>query len=218
MTMKIVSVRIAQPKELNHMGMTFSSGVDKKRVFEPVYCAKNGLVGDYHGDKQNHGTPDKALLVYPFVHYARWKAELKRNLDFGAFGENLIIQGLNERIFCIGDRIQSGDVILEISQPRFPCWKIAQHSGIPDLVERIHKYPRTGFYVRVIQEGWLDPMGSFHLLERPYPMHTIALAYRVRLDPRPNLLARTELLENVRLAQEWRDSLFQEEILCQNHQ
>lgn len=215
MSYKIVSIRIGKAKILNYLGMAFPSGVDKRNLFEAHFCHQSGLDGDYHGDLENHGTPDKAVLLYPFAHYARWEKELKRTLALGAFGENLVVQGLNERLFAIGDRIQSGDVILEISQPRYPCWKIAQHSGIPDLVERISKYPRTGFYARVIQEGMLDPKQPFELIERPYPMHTVALAYKARIEPKPNMLARTELLDNPRLANEWKISLLnQEEILC----
>lgn len=215
MAMKIVSVRIAKPKELHHLNMVFSSGVDKQKVVDPIFCSFRGLEGDYHGDRENHGTPDKAVLIYPYVHYHRWKLELKRELSFGAFGENIILQGLNERLFCIGDRIQSGELILEISQPRFPCWKIAQHSGISDLVERIHKYPRTGFYARVIKEGMLDPMSSFHLIERPYPEHTIALAYKARLNPWANKIVQVALMSNPTLAEEWKEAIMMEEVQCQ---
>ena len=101
-----------------------------------------------------HGGADKAVYAYPFEHYAFWESELGRN-DFahGHFGENFTVTGLLEDAVCIGDEFQIGAARVQFTQPRSPCFKLGIRMGDDQFPVRFTTANRTGFYLRVLQEG-----------------------------------------------------------------
>ena len=105
------------------------------------------------------------------------KHELGRDFPFGAFAENLTINGLDEKTVCIGDIYQMGAVKLQVTKPRIPCWKIARRWGIPDLTKRVSQTSRTGWYCRVLQPGEIEAGLPVELIERQNPGQTVAKAY-----------------------------------------
>jgi MOSC domain-containing protein YiiM len=159
-----------------------------------------GLEGDGQADLENHGGRDKAVLAYAQKHYPLWQAELGiPNFTNGALGENFTVEGGAEEDVCIGDQFAVGDALVEVSQPRQPCWKQALRWDVRDLVPRIVKSGRTGWYLRVLREGTLEEGMDLRLLERPNPQWTIAAANAVyhnrAFDPaRMKALASVELL------------------------
>jgi MOSC domain-containing protein YiiM len=165
------------------------SGVHKTPVQGRVRVTAQGLQGDAQGDLRLHGGVEKAVHHYPQEHYAAWRAELGAHALLeapGAFGENLHSRGLTEATVCLGDRWRVGDVLLEVTQARQPCWKLNERFGVPDMARRVQQSRRTGWYSRVVEDGELWADAAMVLEARPYPAWTLErlldLLYRPILD------------------------------------
>lgn len=171
-------------------GTVHSSGIDKHPVSGAIRASKNGLLGDFQGDLKHHGGADKALHHYAFEHYGFWRDELGDKDVLrkpGAFGENLSSTGLTEEHVCIGDVFSIGTAVVQVTQARQPCWKLNarfQHDNMSSLVQ---KTMRTGWYYRVLEEGWIEAGNELVLIERSYPEWSLAkilnILYKRDLDP-----------------------------------
>jgi MOSC domain-containing protein YiiM len=134
------------------------------------------LDGNAQADTNNHGTLDQALLLYAAAHYPLWHMELGRpEIGPGGFGENFTVDGLTEESACIGDSYAVGEARIQVTGPRYPCVKIGRRWGIPALTEQVAETGRTGWYCRVVQEGWIEPGMPVELVARPHPEVTVAL-------------------------------------------
>jgi MOSC domain-containing protein YiiM len=143
---------------------------------EPRWLYTTHLDGNAQADTKNHGRPDQAVLLYAAAHYPLWRAELGRpEIGPGGFGENFTVDGLTEETACIGDTYAVGDARIQVTGPRYPCWKIERRWGIAGLSARVAEAGRTGWYARVVQEGLIAPGLPVMLVERPYPQWTVAL-------------------------------------------
>jgi MOSC domain-containing protein YiiM len=143
---------------------------------EPRYLYSTHLDGNVQADTKNHGRPDQAILLYAGAHYPLWQAELGRlEIGPGGFGENLTIAGLDETTACIGDTYGIGAARIQVSGPRYPCWKIERRWNLEGLTARVAETGRTGWYCRVLREGMIEPGVPVMLVERPYPQLTVAL-------------------------------------------
>lgn len=152
--MRITSVNVGLPAELATREGVVMSGIVKRPVAGPVRVGRTNLDGDGQADASVHGGVDMAVYAYPGEHYATWARELGRDdLTPGFFGENLTLEGLTEEEVRIGDRFRMGTALLEVSQPRLPCFKLAARSGEPAIGAAMLKGGRTGWYLRVIEEG-----------------------------------------------------------------
>lgn len=152
--MKLLSVNVAQPKTVSINGRTYETGIYKSAVAGPVALNKLNLAGDGQGDRKNHGGEYQAVYCYPHEHYAYWAAELARaDFVFGQFGENFTTQGLLENDVCIGDTFRIGEAVVQVTQPRVPCYKLADKLGIAGFDKRFLRANRCGFYLRVLEEG-----------------------------------------------------------------
>jgi MOSC domain-containing protein YiiM len=177
---RIVSIQVGLPRTIEDQHAVeskqrqWTTGFFKEAVAGPVYFHQTHIEGDGQADRANHGGFDKGVLGYSADHYVLWHSELGiADLAYGGFGENLTVAGLTEHTVCVGDLWQLGDVGLEISQPRQPCWKIGRRWGLPDLPKRVVRTGRTGWYFRVVQEG-LAAAGALRLLDRPNAEWTVA--------------------------------------------
>lgn len=122
-----------------------------------------------------HGGPEKAMLAYCAGHYPLWNAELGRDdLGDGSFGENLSVSGMDERTVAIGDIHRIGSALIQVSQPRQPCWKLARRCGLPTMPAKAIATGRLGWYVRVLEPGEIRAGDRFELCERPSPEWTIS--------------------------------------------
>jgi len=134
------------------------------------------LDGNAQADTKNHGTPDQALLLYAAAHYPLWREELGQpEMGPGGFGENVTVAGLVEETVCIGDIYAIGQARIQVTGPRYPCVKIGRRWGIPALTALVAGTGRTGWYCRVLQEGWIAPGLPLPLIDRPFPDVTVAL-------------------------------------------
>lgn len=122
------------------------------------------MVGDGQADLVAHGGPYKAVYVYPHEHYATWMAELGRDdFRYGQFGENLTVTGLLETQVCVGNVYRIGEALLQVTQPRVPCFKLALKMNDPAFVKRFMKAERSGWYLRVVAEGTIGAGDSITL-------------------------------------------------------
>src|SRR6266699_2937482 len=134
------------------------------------------LEGNEQADKENHGTPSQVVLLYAAAHYPVWQTELERSeMGPGGFGENFTVDELTEETACIGDIYAIGEAQIQVTGPRYPCWKIERRWGIEGLTARVAETGRSGWYCRVVREGMVEPGMFVMLIERSYPEWTIAL-------------------------------------------
>lgn len=184
----------------------------------PVAIGPLGLAGDEQADRRFHGGLDKAVLAYSAHHYDEWHAVLSATTNsagppwsktaYGAFGENLTVAGLDETKVSIGDRWQAGQVVLEVSQPRQPCWKLGRRWNIPDLPKRVIQNGKSGWYFRVIAEGELEAGLELSLVGQPHPEWTIARANRLFFHDREPV-ALQNLANLPELSPAWREDILQ---------
>jgi MOSC domain-containing protein YiiM len=133
-----------------------TSAIAKRPREGVVQVLEEGLAPDEQADRCVHGGPEMALHLYPLDHHAYWREELGGSelLDeSGAFGSNLAVRGMLESDVHIGDRFRLGSALIEVSQPRQPCWKIEHRFGHKGMVARIIETGRSGWYFRVLETG-----------------------------------------------------------------
>src|SRR5690625_1996364 len=131
---------MGDPNAKNPMDREWESGIFKKEKSEQLWLTKTGLEGDEIADKKVHGGPEKALFTYPIKHYTYWKKDLENeDIDMGAFGENLAVLEMDEFSVCIGDTYKFGDTMIQVSQPRRPCWKPARRFRVRSEERRVGK-------------------------------------------------------------------------------
>ena len=208
------------------MSLRWTTAFYKFPVSGPVHVHWLGIDDDETADMKHHGGVDKAVLGYSAEHYPAWSAELSSS-DFadpdgsdcgwsafgcGAFAENLTISAQTESSVCIGDRYFVGEheataVILEISQPRQPCWKISRRWKHKTLTKQVAKTGRTGWYFRVLREGMINVNDSMTLIERRHQNWTIQRANDIMLGREADRYAVAELMAMPELSESWKQSL-----------
>jgi MOSC domain-containing protein YiiM len=152
--LKLVSVNAGLPREAIWRGRTVVTSIFKDPVPGRVRVSRLNIAGDRQSDLSVHGGPDKAVYAYPAEHYAFWRQELPGvELPWGAFGENLTIEGLLEHDVRLGERLRIGSAEFSVTQPRMPCFKLAIRFARADIVKRFLRSGRTGFYLAVTKEG-----------------------------------------------------------------
>ena len=210
----LVSIQVGLPRAYGRegaddpMGRPWETGFFKQAVDGLRWLGTTNLVGDGQADLVNHGGPDKAVLCYAASHYPGWRAELQRpDLPHGAFGENFTIDGLTEETVCVGDVYRLGEAIVQVSQPRQPCWKLAWRWRLKELTALVERSGRTGWYIRVLEEGEVRAGLGLTLLKRPYPEWTVKRATFVMRHRQQGRTVAGELAGCEALAASWRDRL-----------
>lgn len=210
----IVSLQVGLPRVVegrdtgNPSHQAWTTGFFKCAVNDLVWLGRLNLDGDGQADLENHGGLDKAVNVYPIEHYSYWMQALSWNeLVPGAFGENFTTEALTENEVCIGDTFQIGEALVEVSQPRQPCWKLARRWGVQDLALRFQNTGRTGWYFRVLREGFVQANHTVVLVNRPYPQWTIAAANLLMHHRTEDREAARDLANCPALSSRWRMKL-----------
>lgn len=204
---RIVSIQVGMPTVRTDDQGSWESAFVKLPVDHPVWVRHDNVDGDRQADQVAHGGPDQAVLGYAASHYPDWREQLERpELAHGAFGENLTIEGLDETSVCIGDTYRVGDVVLQVTQPRGPCWKIARRHGIPTLTKLVQESARSGWYFRVLEEGKLAPGATLDLTDRPNPNWPVTRAFKARTTSQDQS-ALTKLAALPELGHRWRVSI-----------
>lgn len=155
--MKVISINVGMPKIVEYRGEPIATGIFKRPISGVVRVNELNLEGDGQADLRVHGGFYKAVYVYPSEHYEYWREQLPGvDLPWGAFGENLTIEGLVESDVRPGDRLRIGSAEFAVTQPRYPCYKLGIKFGRSDMVRRFAKSGLTGFYLSVVKRGELQ--------------------------------------------------------------
>lgn len=151
--MKLLAICVGQAERLP--GKSYKTGIYKTPVNGPVLIDQLGLVGDAVYNKKHHGGPDQAILIEGSLTLDWWAAKLGRDLPFGTFGENLVIEGLDNRDAAVGDRFHIGEIVLEATSPRSPCNTLSARMGDRGFSGTFLEAGRPDIYCRVITPGAL---------------------------------------------------------------
>lgn len=149
--MKLLAICIGQAERFP--GKSYKTGIYKTPVNGPVLIDQFGLVGDAVCNKKHHGGPDQAILIEGSLTRDWWAAELGHDLPFGTFGENLVIEGLDNRDVAVGDRFHIGEIVLEATSPRSPCNTLSARMSDRGFSKTFLEAGRPGIYCRVITPG-----------------------------------------------------------------
>lgn len=203
------AVLIGQIAPLGTQGK--KSAIHKTPVHERVRVGETGLEGDEQHERKHHGGPEKALHHYPFDHYAVWRDEwssdaagIERFRMPGAFGENLSTRGIDESDVCVGDVFRIGTAIVQVSQPRQPCWKLNLRFSRDDMSRRVQDTRRTGWYYRVLEPGEIGAGDAVERLARPHPQWSVARLLRVLYVDRDDLASLEQMAALDALTPSWR--------------
>jgi MOSC domain-containing protein YiiM len=207
---ELVSVNVGQPAVIGtRRGKPVLSGIRKTPVTtEAIEVGLTNLAGDRQADLRVHGGPEKAIFAYPIEHLAAWTGELTPDNPYlpGSIGDNLTVAGLDETQVRIGDVWKWGNALLQICQPRYPCFKLAMATGRPRIVKRFLATGRSGWYIRVLEPGSAPVCGPITLHETDPAGITVreaAMAVYGEADPDRRL----QISGLPALAERWREML-----------
>ncbi|MCB2156969.1 MOSC domain-containing protein [bacterium] len=165
-TIRLTSLNAGMPRALTAAdGSTYTSGIDKKPLSEPVQITAEGIVGDgsaYHG----HAGPNMRVNVFAEEKYEVLERLAGCTLPRPAFGENFTLAGLPDNEARIGDILRAGSAVLQVSQPRGPCGTLIRFLGIPKIVCQMSDNNATGYYLRVLEPGEVGPGEELELVDR----------------------------------------------------
>ena len=165
--MKITSTNLAKPSTIIYNGDEVTTGIYKTPAKRAIFLDENGVRDDEVSDKKVHGGEFKACYLFSETHYVYWKT-LYPDLDWnwGMFGENLTVSNLNETQIYIGDIFKVGDALVQITQPREPCFKFGVKFGSMDALKQFIDHGFPGTYVRVLKPGFVKNGDIFELIDR----------------------------------------------------
>jgi MOSC domain-containing protein YiiM len=199
---------VGNKQAANPMDREWTSAIFKEPVQGPVWVSKTGITGDGQGDTEHHGGPEKAVFAYSIGNYTYWQQEQGfPQITPGGMGENFLMEQIGEDTIAIGDTFQIGEAVVQVSQPRQPCWKPARRFKIKNLALLLQNTGRTGWYFRVLEEGHVEAGQTFLLVDRPYPQWTILKCNQVIHAEQLDFEAMGELAECTLLALGLRETL-----------
>lgn len=176
----LLSVQVGRPRNVQWRGQSVSTGFFKEPVTGRIMLRRFNLDGDQQADLTVHGGLDKAVYVYPAEHYPFWQAEFPHmRLPYGTFGENFTTKGLDESSVHLGDQFRIGNAIVEVTQPRMPCYKLAIRFKRPDMPKRFHTSGRCGFYLAVLREGEVGAGDVWERIARKDQEMSVIESYRL---------------------------------------
>ena len=184
----------------------------KTQVQGPIELGFEGFTGYQHADLRVHGGPEKAVHLYPSTHYAKLAAQFADVAPLlvpGSMGENIATADLDEHDVRLGDVWQLGSALIQVCQPRNPCWKIDERFGADGMALFIDQHLLTGWYWRVLQTGTVHPTDTLALHEAATHAPTLHEAMTLWREHRPNLDALSQLAETPGIAKVWQDKIKQ---------
>jgi len=203
---ELISINVGKPQRAFFQEKEISTGIFKNAVEGKILLTTTNFEGDEQADMVHHGGPDKAVCVYAYEHYPHWEQELGRTLAMSAFGENLTTRGIVETDVCIGDIFELGEAMVQISQPRQPCFKIGVKHGRPDLGLLVQQSGYTGFYFRVLREGAVSKNCKLRLTSRHPLGVTIAYANSIMHEDKKNEEGMKRILAVDSLSASWQNT------------
>jgi MOSC domain-containing protein YiiM len=197
----VVSVNVGTPREVPWRGQTVRTAIWKHPVAGRVKVRGVNVDGDDQGNREVHGGVDKALYAYAAEDYGWWGAELGQELAPGTFGDNLTVRGIDVSGAEVGERWRAGGTLLEVAQPRTPCFKLGIRMGSQRFPRHFAAAGRPGAYLRILAEGEVAAGDPVEVVHRPGHGLTVAEVSRIYHDDHA---AATRLLQVPELAGTWR--------------
>jgi len=198
---KVLSVNVGLPRDFDYDGRPARSAIWKEPVSGRIAARGVNLAGDDQADRKAHGGPDKAVYAYAVEDVRWWERELGRTLARGQFGENLTTEGVAVNDALVGERWKIGTAVLEVSEPRVPCWRLGVRMDDPRFPRRFAEALRPGAYLRIVVEGDVGAGDEIHVLERPDHELTIRDVLRIYAFDRNDV---ERLVTVAQLSERWR--------------
>jgi MOSC domain-containing protein YiiM len=176
---KVLSVNVGNVREFEYHGRLARSAIWKSPVVGRIAAKGVNLAGDDQADRRAHAGPDKALYAYAIEDTRWWEQEIGRTLAYGEFGENLTTQGTEVNDALVGERWQIGTTVLEVSEPRIPCWRLGVRMNDEMFPRRFTEALRPGTYLRIVVEGEVVAGDDIRVIERPDHDLTIRDVFRI---------------------------------------
>jgi MOSC domain-containing protein YiiM len=184
----------------------------KTAVQTSIALGLEGFAGDQHADLRAHGGPEKAVHLYPSAHYGKLAAQFADATPLlvpGSMGENIATAELDEHDVRLGDVWQLGSALIQVCQPRNPCWKIDERFATDGMAVFIDQHLLTGWYWRVLQTGMVNRHDHLVLYEPASSAPTLYQAMTLWREHRPNSDALSALAETPGIAKVWQDKIKQ---------
>lgn len=197
----VLSVNVGGIRQFDYHGRPAASAIWKSPVMGRIAARGVNLEGDDQADREAHGGPDKAVYAYAVEDARWWAEELGHSLEHGEFGENLTTVGINVTDALVGERWEIGSTVLEVSEPRVPCWRLAVRMEDNGFPRRFTKAGRPGTYLRIAVEGHLGSGDEIRVLERPDHDLTIGDVFRIFTHDREEA---GRMLEVPQLSSSWK--------------
>ena len=164
--MKLLAISVGKSRQIEYNNRSITTGIYKHPIEGPVRISASGLEGDIQVDRKNHGGPDKAIYAYTVENYRYWESVLESaEFPYGQFGENFSVSGMPDDFVHIGDIFRMGRTLVQVTQPRVPCFKLGIKMGDPGFVDRFLRSGRVGFYLRVLEGGKVEVGDSITKIE-----------------------------------------------------
>ncbi len=198
---KVLSVSVGLPREFDYNGRPAKSAIWKYPVAGRVAARGINLAGDDQADRAAHGGPDKAVYAYAVEDLRWWAQEIGRSLPYGELGENLTTEGIDVNGALVGERWRIGTTVLEVSEPRVPCWRLGVRMNDKLFPRRFTEALRPGAYLRIVVEGDVGAGDEIRIIERPDHRLTIRDVLRIYAFDRQEA---GRLLAISRMSEDWR--------------
>ena len=196
---KVLSVNVGPVREFQYNGHSAKSAIWKSPAVGRIAACGVNLAGDDQADRKAHGGPDKAVYAYAVEDLRWWEPEVGRPLAYAEFGENLTTEGIAVNTALVGERWAIGTTVLEVSEPRIPCWRLGVRMNDKMFPRRFNQALRPGAYLRIVVEGEVGAGDEIRVVERPAHDLTIREVFRIYLHDRDDaerLLAVPQLSES----------------------
>jgi MOSC domain-containing protein YiiM len=176
---RLLSVNVGGIRQFEYNGRDAVSAIWKSPVEGRVVARGVNLEGDDQADRRVHGGPDKAIYAYAVEDSRWWAGELGRPVSFGELGENLTTEGIEVTSALVGERWEVGSLVLEVSEPRVPCWRLAARMEDVAFPRRFTIAGRPGAYLRIVDEGDVGAGDEIRVVSRPDHDLTIGDVFRI---------------------------------------
>jgi MOSC domain-containing protein YiiM len=197
----VLSVNVGTPREFDYRGRPARSAIWKTPVGGRVAVRGVNLEGDDQADREAHGGPDKAVYAYAVEDTRWWEKQIGRPLEPGVFGENLTVEGIDVNEALVGERWGIGSTVLEVSEPRIPCWRLGVRMSDDRFLRRFTEEMRPGAYLRIVSEGDVGAGDEIRVVEKPATDLTVRDVFRIYIHDRHEA---GRLIANPGMSEAWK--------------
>ncbi len=198
---KVISINVGLPTEFEYKGRKAKSAIWKNPVSGKIFARGINLEGDVQADREAHGGYDKAVYAYAIEDLTWWGNEIGRDIKPGELGENLTLKGISVNDALIGERWKVGEVTLEVSEPRIPCWRLGVRMKDKTFPRKFTKALRPGAYLRIVQEGSVEKGNSVEIIEKPDHALSVRDVFEIYTQTHTNA---NRILEVSKMSDAWK--------------